>query len=149
MAISLAVFGNQLFLRPNYNHYYFGDYYGSSYATSGYYPWFSYNSGRHGYDPFYAQQRWQHRDDHEWEHRVESDFRNRRDHEEARPPRTLAAQQTLIKSGDTANVNNLVVATSLDQMAKSKDSSLRFQPVSKEEQRTLAKHGQDVHQFSL
>ena len=147
MAISLAVFGNQLFLRPNYNHYYYGDYYASNYSTAGFYPWFSFNSGRHGYDPFYAQQRWQHRDNREWEQRVESDFRHRRDHEEARPPRTLAAQQTLIKSGNTTNVNNIVVATSLDQMAKSKDAPVRFQAVNREEKQKLVDHGKDVRQF--
>ena len=147
MAISLAVFGNQLFLRPNYNHYYFGDYYGSNYSSGGYYPWFSFNSGGYGYDPFYAQQLWLNRQNPTWAQTVQADFQNRVDNEGARPPRTLAAQQALIKSGDTTNVNNLVVATPLDQLAKSKDSSLQFQPVTKEEQQTLAKHGRDVHQF--
>ena len=147
MAISMAVFGNQLFLRPNYNHYYFGDYYGSNYSSGGYYPWFSFNSGGYGYDPFYAQQRWQNRQNPRWAQTVQADFQHRVDHEDARPPHTLAAQQALLKSGDTASEKSLVVATSLDQMAKSKDSSLRFQPVTKEEQQTLAKHGQDVHQF--
>lgn len=147
MAISLAVFGNQLFLRPNYNHYYFGDYYGSNYSSGGFYPWFSFNSGRSGYDPFYAQQFWQNRQNRTWATTVQSDFQNRVDHENARPPRTLAAQQALIKSGDASSAKNLVVATSLDQLAKSKDSTLRMQPVTKEEQQTLAKQGQEVQQF--
>ena len=147
MAISLAVFGNQLFLRPNYNHYYYGDYYGSSYATAGFYPWFSFNSGRRGYDPFYAQQRWQNRNDREWQQRVEADYQHRRDHEESRPPRTLAAQQTLIKTGNTTIVNNIVVATSLDQMTKSKDAPVRFQAVNPAEKEKLVNHGNDVRKF--
>ena len=66
VVINPAVFASQLFLRPNYQHYYFGDYYGSNYAAAGFYPWFSYNSSRFGYDPIYAQQRWQHRQDPKW-----------------------------------------------------------------------------------
>ncbi len=147
MAISLAVFGNQLFLRPNYNHYYFGDYYGSNYSSGGFYPWFSFNTGGYGYDPFYAQQFWQNRQNAAWATTVQTDFQNRVAHEGARPPRTLMAQQALIKSGIASSENNLVVATSLDQLAKSKDSSLRMQPVTKAEQQALAKQGQEVQQF--
>ncbi len=151
MAISLAVFGNQLFLRPNYNHYYFGDYYASNYSRGGFYPWFSFNSGGRGYDPFYAHQRWHHRNDREWQQRVEADFQYRHDNEDARPPRTLAAQQTLLKSGNITNVNNnvnnIVVATSLDQLAQNKDAPVRLQAVNSEEKQTLAKHGNDMRQF--
>ena len=147
MAISLAVFGNQLFLRPNYNHYYFGDYYASNYSSGGFYPWFSFNSGGRGYDPFYAHQRWHHRNDREWQHRVESDFQHRHDNEDARPPRTLAAQQALIKSGDTKIVNNIVAVTSLDQLAKTKDAPVRLQAVNREEKQKLVDHGKDVRQF--
>ena len=54
--IDLGVFANHLFLRPRYQHYYFGDYYAPSYSTAGYYPWYSFQSSRHGYDPIYAHQ---------------------------------------------------------------------------------------------
>lgn len=144
MAISLAVFSNQLFLRPNYGHYYFGDYYGSSYSGAGYYPWFSFNSGGYGYDPFYAQQTWQNRQNPGWAKSVQADFQNRVDNESARPPRTLADQQSLLKSSDKSGA---AVAMPLETLAKSKDSPLKLQPVTKEEQQTLAKHGQAVHEF--
>ena len=88
--IDLGVFANHLFLRPQYQHYYFGDYYAANYQTAGFYPSYSYNSGRFGYDPIFAHVRWQHRQDVQWEQRVAADFQNRRDHEEARPPRIWA-----------------------------------------------------------
>ena len=81
MVINPAVFASHLFLRPHYQHYYFGDYYASNYAAAGFYPWFSYNSGRFGYDPIYAQQRWQHRQDPKWAQTVQADFQNRLDHQ--------------------------------------------------------------------
>ena len=101
--INPAVFASQLFLRPNYQHYYFGDYYAASYSTAGFYPSFSFHSSRHGYDPIYAHRRWQHRQDGQWEHHVEADFQHRRDHEEARPPRTWAAQRALVASQVNSN----------------------------------------------
>ena len=68
--IDLGVFADHLFLRPQYQHYYFGDYYAANYQAAGFYPSYSYNSGRFGYDPIYAHERWQHRQDRGWEQRV-------------------------------------------------------------------------------
>ena len=36
--IDLGVFANHLFLRPQYQHYYFGDYYAANYRSAGFYP---------------------------------------------------------------------------------------------------------------
>ena len=72
--INPGVFASHLFLRPGYGHYYFGDYYGSNYADAGFSPWFSFQSSRRGYDPIYANQRWQHRQDREWEQRAEAEL---------------------------------------------------------------------------
>jgi hypothetical protein len=146
MAISPGVFGSHLFLRPGYGHYYYGDYYGSNYATAGYSPWFSFNSSRYGYDPFYAQQRWLHRQDRSWDQNIQANFQNLRDHENLRPPRTWADQTTRLASAGNVNRQTVAVATSLDELAKSKDHSLRFQSVDQTERQQLAKHGQAVAQ---
>jgi hypothetical protein len=96
--INLSVFSDHLFVRPRYNHYYFGDYYAPSYRNTGFYASFSFHSGRRGYDPIYTQQRWRHRQDPEWGRRVEANFSYRRDHENARPLHTLAAQVRYLQS---------------------------------------------------
>ena len=145
--ISLAVFSDHLFVRPRYNHYYFGDYYDASYHDAGFYSRLSFQSSRYGYDPIYAHQRWEHRQDRGWEVRVEADFRNRRDHVEARPPRTLAAQITLNTSGLKSRESGLVVAASLDQLAKSKESPIRFQVLDSAEKQKLAQRGKEVRKF--
>lgn len=147
VVINPAVFASQLFLRPNYQHYYFGDYYGSNYSDAGFYPWFSYNSSRHGYDPIFAQQRWQHRQDRAWEQNIQADFQNRVDHQNARPPRTWAAQQALITSSAASGEKRFVIAAPLDQMAKSKDSPVRFQPIDQTQRQKLGQNGQDVRKF--
>ena len=147
VVINPAVFASQLFLRPNYQHYYFGDYYGSNYTTAGFYPWFSYNSSRYGYDPIFAQQRWQNRQDPKWAQTVQADFQNRVDHQNARPPRTWVAQQSLMASSAASGEKRFVIGAPLDQITKSKDSPIRFQPVDQAERQKLGQNGQDVRKF--
>ena len=113
----------------------------------GFSPWFSFNSSRYGYDPFYAHQRWHHRNDREWEQNVQADFQHRRDHEDARPPRTWTAQRALMTRDASSNQKSFVVAAPLDQFAKSKDRPLRFQALGQEERQRLAKHGQEIQKF--
>lgn len=147
IAIDLGLFATHLFLRPQYQHYYFGDYYAANYQGAGFYPSYSYNSGRYGYDPIYAHQRWEHRQDRDWDRRVAADFHNRRDHENARPPRTWAAQRALGASALASRERSLAVATSLDQLARSKENRLRFQAVDKLERQNLVKHGHEVQRL--
>ena len=87
-------------------------------------------SSRSGYDPFYAQQHWQHRRDDQWNRQVQADFTHRRDHEEARPARTFAAQQQQLGRNDRPEQNvKSVIAQQLDQFRKTKENSIRFQQV--------------------
>jgi len=145
--IDMAVFSNHLFVRPGYSHYYFGDYYAANYHDAGFYASFSFNSDRQGYDPIHAHERWDHRQDPEWDRHVAADFQNRRDHEDARPPRTLTAQVKLSTDGGRPRDRTLVVATSLDQLAANKDSRLRFQPLAQEERQKLTQRGKEVQIF--
>ncbi len=142
--IDLGVFANHLFVRPNYNHYYYGDYYGANYAKTGFYSSFSFNSGRHGYDPIYAQQRWNHRQDKDWERRVQSGFQHRREHEEARPPRMFAAQQELVKKGLTEQDQGRVFARPLSQYTQAKDNPLRFQPLNDDDRQRFNRLRQEI-----
>jgi len=145
--IDLGVFSDHLFLRSRSRHYYFGDYYAADYREAGFYPRFSFQTSRYGYDPIYAHQRWQHREDRDWEHHVERDFQYRRDHDDARPPRTLALQIELSARNVKAQERNLVVATSLDRLSKSQDSPVRFQTVDPEERQMLAQRKHAVQKF--
>jgi hypothetical protein len=142
--INPTVFSNHLFLRPSYGHYYFGDYYASTYSSRGFSPWFSYASSRSGYDPFYAHERWHHQNDGQWDRGVEADFANRRDHEEARPPRNWAAQHDRSSRSATNNDRSFVVAGSLDELAASKEAPIRFQPVAKDIRQQIEQRAKEV-----
>ena len=145
--IDSGVFADQLFVRPSYCSYYFGDYYAAGYAASGFYSSFAYQSSRYGYDPIFAHQSWEHRGNSGWERQVQATFLVRRDHQDARPPRTLAAQNALFAGAGNSTNRGLVAATSLNQLAKRQDTRMRFQPVTKEEQQGFAQHGQDIQKF--
>jgi hypothetical protein len=146
IVISLGVFSDHLFLRPSYSHYYFGDYYAPSYYQGGFYASFSFQSRRHGYDPFYSRQRWTHRQDRDWERRTEISYQHRRDHEAARPPRTWAAQRSISVSVSAAERSQMLVATPIDQIAKRNDGGLRFQSVAKAEREKISGRGREVQQ---
>ena len=145
--IDLGLFTAHLFSRPRYNHYYFGDYYAGNYNDAGYYPWYSYGSSGYGYDPFYARQRWDNRQDSNWQRRIESDFVNRRDHEDARPPRTLAAMIERNTNAPQSSDKSLVVAMSLEQLTKSQGSEQRFHAMDNDERQAVAQRRQDVRKF--
>jgi hypothetical protein len=144
IVISLGVFTDHLFLRPSYSHYYFGDYYAPSYYQGGFYASFSFQSSRHGYDPFYSRQRWTHRRDRDWERRTETSYQYRRDHEAARPPRTYAAQSSISVSVSATERSQMLVAAPIEQVAKRTEGGMRFQSVAKAERQQLAVRGKEV-----
>ncbi len=144
--ISLDVFSDHLFVRPRYNHYYFGDYYDASYQGAGFYSRLAFQSSRRGYDPIYVHQRWRHRQDPAWEVRLDTDFRHRREHIEARPPRTFRAQIALNTGGGTRE-GGLVIAATFDNFVRSKDSSVRFRAVDGAERQTFVQRGREVRKF--
>ncbi len=142
--IDLAVFANHLFVRPHYGHYYFGDYYGANYNNVGFLPAFSFHSGRFGYDPIYAHQRWNNRQDRDWERGVQETFQHRREDERARPPRTFAAQQELVRQGLSEQNAGRVFTQPLKQFTQSSDATARFQSVNDEHRQRLAQRAKEI-----
>jgi hypothetical protein len=114
--ISLALFAEHLFLRPSYDHYYFGDYYGPEYRDRGYFSSVSYHSSRRGYDPIYAYDRWQNRRDPNWETSRLGRFEYLHDHADARPPRTYAALASLTPPAPARGAS-MALAVPLNQYA--------------------------------
>lgn len=145
--IDSGVFADHLFLRPSYGHYYYGDYYGSKYASAGFYPWYSFNSGRRGYDPFYAHQRWSHRGDGNWERQLERDFQIRRNNEGFRPPQTYAAQQALSRLGLTAENRTRVFTQPLEQYSTARDIPVRLRSINPEDRKHYNRLGRAAQAY--
>ena len=102
---------SSLFVRPSYHSYYFGDYYAPNQFQSGIYPWYSYHQSRYGYDPIYAHSSAINlRRDPRWVDQVHEVYRYRRDHPNARPPRTFIEQNQIVNNVNTQNsVRNVTV----------------------------------------
>ena len=90
--ININFISDSLFVRPYYNHYYFGDYYAPSWERRGFYAAFSFQTRNYGYDPIYTHRRWQHRNDRDWDRREEERYNYRRDNWKNRPPQTYKDQ---------------------------------------------------------
>ncbi|MEY3895671.1 MAG: hypothetical protein RLZZ214_1190, partial [Verrucomicrobiota bacterium] len=148
MVISLNVFANHLFVRPNYGHYYFGDYYEPKYRNEGYYSSISYRTGRNGYDPIYAQSRWQHRDDRDWEQNRRENFDYYRDNRDARPPQTWAAMQSRPTERRGGQRDNYQLAAPLNQYVSSPKSGQRFAAVTPENRSRIVEQRKQVREFS-
>ena len=147
MVINLDIFFDSLFLRPSYNHYYFGDYYDARYYQRGFYPWFSPHARRHGYDPIYAHQRWKHRNDRNWERHIQDNYRNRRDHRDARPSRRLHSMAEMRSKGWKTKDGRHIVAKPLDYVSKNRDTSWRFKSLGKDERKRIDQGEKDFRNY--
>jgi hypothetical protein len=95
---------SSLFVRPGAYSYYFGDYFGPTYANLGFQPWLNY--GRNHYDPLFSYYRWHYRGNPGWSTEMQRVYEGRANGTLPRPPRTFAQQRALTQ-GNTPGVNSL------------------------------------------
>lgn len=145
--IRIGELASELFLRPNDGHYYFGDYYGGTYAKTGFSPSFQFHSGRRGYDPIYSHQQWRHRQDSDWERSVREQYEYRRDHDEARPPRTYSALRQLLGGVLGEQNQRRSFAQPFDEYRTRENHALPFQTLNDEDLRGYGRRGQDINKF--
>ena len=93
IALDAGLLNFYLFTRPDYCHYYFGDYYAASYDRLGIFPWFGVRAYRgYVFDPLFSYYQCynRHRDP-EWLANLRGWHDYYRAHPDMRPPHTLAA----------------------------------------------------------
>jgi hypothetical protein len=98
-----------LFVRPNYCHYYFGDFFEAKYKERGFVPWCDYHPTRSAFDPNFAYYRHQYRTDPGWERNLRGLYAGRSDGTIVRPPHTLGQQNTLIKNFASNKSENVLI----------------------------------------
>jgi hypothetical protein len=106
-AVNYPCLLSSLFIRPNYCHYYFGDYYGQGYGRLGFQSWVG--AGGRYYDPLYGYYRWAHRDNPAWFRDLQALDAGRRNGTFDRPARTLAEQNVALRNNvrNQGAVNNI------------------------------------------
>jgi hypothetical protein len=140
-----------LFVRPIYDHYYFGDYYGDQYQQLGFYPWIVY--GPRYFDPLFGYYSWANADNYGWYEGLRNTYLGRLHGDLPRPPRTLAQQQNMLRSGRYGagaagrngfrGRNGLQMVTPLGQYHSNRQ---RLAPVSAQERRTQGGMAQGFQQ---
>jgi WXXGXW repeat (2 copies) len=132
-----------LFLNARLGHYYYGDYYGNTYANAGFLPWY----GATRYDPIFAYERWAHRSDAQWLTNLRTTFEARQSGKLAPPPRTLADQLKLSTQG-TANTQATVVAlTQVNNQVKV--PGLKLEPVTAQQRSEMTLKAREMHKASI
>ncbi len=87
---------SSFFVRPDFNRYYFGDYYEPQFGRLGFVPWFDHRMGVKTLDPLFGYARWNARADAKWEGDLRTLNRERFAGTVARPPITLIKQNEFI-----------------------------------------------------
>jgi hypothetical protein len=125
-----------LFTRPNYCHYYFGDYYAAGYDGLGIFPWFGVRAYRsYVCDPLFSYYEcYNRRRDPDWLVNLNGWHQYYRTHADMRPPHTLAAQQLLVAKGGTRPDREfLKIADPLAELQRQPNGAIRLTSLSSEE----------------
>jgi hypothetical protein len=132
VVVNTQVLVGNLFARPRYAHYYFGDYFAPEYARVGIVPVYAFQRNRHGYSSIYAQRvAIERRRDPRYEDNLIRQYEVRRDRTEARPPRTWSALEDARRRKplfpDATTRENLALAQSVEEVARGRDAPLRIE----------------------
>lgn len=140
-----------LFVRPNYGRYYYGDYYSAAGpgGNAGYVPWFNFRNNRVGYDPFYSSLAALNARQPNWDQRYREGYRERFENPAARPLPTFAAQRALIdeRRGRGENVRNLGFAEPLNHWGTNPNAPHALVPVGQEHRQELQGRQAEVNRF--
>ena len=113
--VATALISN-LFVRPSYNQYYFGDYYAPNYTQAGIVPWYQFHQSRRGYDPIYSYYASVNRNNPGWGNELRQQYDYRRDHVDARPPRTFVQQNIVERQRVNIRQKNVTNVTTINNI---------------------------------
>jgi hypothetical protein len=148
IVIDTDVLTVNLFARPSYHHYYFGDYYDDTYISIGIFPWLDVER-RHGwYDPCFEYERWNHRrSEPQWEDRVRRDFVDRREHRDLRPAKTFREMEAKVAAAPEKDRRTLEVAKPLAKVVASKTTTVKFEHVTADTRQRIVQQTAETAKF--
>lgn len=142
-----------LWVRPQYCHYYFGNYYGTRYVSLGLIPWVNITIATQRtriYDPFYTYCRVHYqRQGVDFFGRIQDWHRYYAQHEEARPARTWREQQQHgAGRGGASEPATQLVARRIDEAARQSDVPLKWVSLDPGERRRQIEEAQQVRELN-
>jgi hypothetical protein len=146
-----------LWVRPNYCHFYFGNYYGSNWGNWGFTPWCQYRPYRNCYDPMLTQLQCHYRRSGvNYINRLDGWHNHYADNVGSRPPRTWNEQVRVVNNtsinNTNINVTNIkqnVLAVNLKDADRRKDLPMKLARLDGNQHKqavNLAKETRDVRQ---
>ncbi|WP_052573521.1 YXWGXW repeat-containing protein [Haloferula sp. BvORR071] len=150
VVVSLGVFDNHCWYRPNYCHYYFGDYYGPRYSDLGFFVSYGWHGRRGCYDPIWAYNYWDHRHDIGWRNRVADRYNFFRDNADARPFRTWAGMRDFRNDrfSDDPRSRSRLFASTLNGFARNPVRGERFRQLTAANRDQLVAQRQQMREFT-
>jgi hypothetical protein len=149
IVINIDNFQFGLFSRPRYSHYYYGDYYDSSYISIGIFPWFEFELQRTWYDPIYAHARWRHhRDEPQWDRNQRQEYDRRRSDVTLRPPRTYREMESRVSTMSEPQRRNFEIVAPITDKAYLKRSTLKFEQISPKGRAQISEDSGKVQNFT-
>lgn len=141
--LDLARLSLHLFVRPQYCHYYFGDWYGPQ-ERHGIYASFNYH-GRRGYDPLWSYNTWHFgKRGIDFGDRIRGWHRYFENHEEHRPPHTWNDQKRFAEQNrDFEHLREVVLANDLKDVAAQRRD--RVTNLTDDVRRQLRQEGSSIH----
>ncbi len=136
-ALNLAAAIVSLFVRPGWGYYY-GDWYGHGYAGLGFRPWYSFGEGR--YDPLFAYERWNHRNDPGFFNNIRSINEGRLAGRGTLPGRTFEPGRGAVTA------NSLVVP--LNQF-HNVNANMRFERLNEQQRTSIMNNARMMHDHGL
>ena len=134
-----------LLLNNGANHYFYGDYYGNTYANAGFSPWYNYGASR--YDPIYSYERWSNRSNAQWLPGLRATFDGRQSGTLALPPRTLADQIRLNAQGTVKSPATLVALAQVNNQVKI--PGLKLERVTAQQRTEMTIKAREMHKTSI
>jgi hypothetical protein len=137
-----------LFTRPQYGHYYFGDYYDSVYIGIGIFPWFEFERRHTWYDPIYVNDRWRHRKEGQrWEQHQRQEYDRRRADKTLRVPGTYREMARRASKMPESQRKNFEIAAPMTRVARGKTTDFKFEQSTPQAQKKISRHAADAQKF--
>jgi hypothetical protein len=148
IVIDIGALSISLFTYPRYCHYYFGDYYDSSYLRIGIYPWFETERYHTWYDPIYQHNRWHYRrSEPKWEQRQRHEYDLRLADKNLRPARTYREMETRLTKLPEQQRKDFRIAQPLNTFAANKTAAVKFEHITNKTRREIANKETSVRKF--
>jgi hypothetical protein len=151
IVLSVGGITANLFIRPSYGAYYFGNYYPAPGVVQvAYVPWFAYQQQRYGYDPLYGSMAAQNGRNPRWTETIRTEYIYKVQNVEARPAPTFAAQRAQLErmKAEGRDIRGMELAHPVNQSLEHPGEIHRMVAVPPAERAQIAQRQAAVHEVT-